>query len=300
MSKYTAYLSLIMCLGLSAATRAEFYSNAINDSSWQVSTSVLSCRMAHTVPFYGEVVVRTRAGEASALYLKADASRFQAGEADLIAASPVWMTNQHEEKLATIGMKQGTRPLWLNKSLTELILSKLNAGKEIQFVRPTWYDANEGNAKLALSSIGFKKAYERYLSCLSGLIPRNFDQLKRTTLLLPGGELQELPSSAIRELDYILTLVKHDRDIKLFYIDGHTDSIGDRAENLQLSKVRAELVAEYLKRRGVPEDWIKVRWHGERYPVASNANAGGRAKNRRVTVRLEKVEETEVLSLASR
>ncbi len=290
---------LVLALMFSASCLSETYSNAINDSSWKVHTSVLTCRMEHTVPYYGDVVFRTRAGEASGFYLRANTSRFKAGEAQIVAKSPVWMAEKSEEKIADIGIKQGTRPLWLGNSLTEKMLSKLNEGKEVQIVRPTWYGDESSNAKLAMSSIGFRKAYDRYLSCLTGLIPRNFDQLKRTALLFPGGEVEALPSTITRQLDYILTLVKHDSDIKQFYIDGHTDSIGDRVENLELSKVRAELVGDYLIRRGVPEDWVRVRWHGERYPVASNASAGGRAKNRRVTVRLEKVRETEVLSLAN-
>lgn len=282
---------------------SETYSNAINDSSWKVHSSVLSCRMEHNIPFYGDAVFRTRAGEASGFYLRAKASRFSAGQARVVAASPVWMAESKEEELAIVGMKQGTRPLWLGKSVTELMLSRLNAGEEIQIVRPTWYgadnkSADENTARLAMSTIGFRKAYARYLSCLTGLIPRNFDQLKRTALLFPGGEVEALPESITRQLDYILTLIQHDSDIKQLYVDGHTDSVGDRIENLELSKARAELVSSYLIRRGVPEDWLSVRWHGERYPVASNASAAGRAKNRRVTVRLEKVKKETVLSLA--
>jgi outer membrane protein OmpA-like peptidoglycan-associated protein len=254
--------------------------------------------MEHSIPYYGEAVFRTRAGEASGFYLKADTSRFKAGEAQVVAASPIWMSQPSEEVIATIGMKQGTRPVWLGKSVTELMLAKLNAGKEVHIVRPTWYESQQHDAKLAMSTIGFRKAYERYLRCLSGLIPRNFDQLKRTALLFPGGKVDALPSSITRQLDHILTLVKHDQDVKQFFIDGHTDSVGDRIENLELSKLRAELVGDYLTRRGIPEEWVKVRWHGERYPVASNANSSGRAKNRRVTVRLEKVKEPETLSLA--
>ena len=65
-----------------------------------------------------------------------------------------------------------------------------------------------------------------------------------------------------------------------------------------MSKGRAELISQYLARRGIPESWITVRWHGERYPAVSNASKAGRAKNRRVTVRLERVKEIDVLPIA--
>lgn len=295
---------LRVCLGLAFAGSALFahaqtYSNQINESSWQSISSVFSCELRHDVPYYGQVVFRTRAGEASGFYLRALTSRFKAGEVDILARSPVWVSEPRQEVIATVGMKQGTRPLWLGTSVTERMLASLKQGMNIELDGNAWYQQPAPPAKLQMSTIGFQDEYEQYLSCLTSLVPRNFDQLKRTSLLFPGGMVDELPSSITVQLDRILKLVKHDAKVRLFYIDGHTDSVGDRDENLELSKVRAELVAQYLKRRGVPEDWITLRWHGERYPVTSNATATGRAKNRRVTVRLERIEEIEVLPLAS-
>ena len=45
---------------------------------------------------------------------------------------------------------------------------------------------------------------------------------------------------------------------------------------------------KYLVSGGVDRASIVLRWHGERYPVASNRTVAGRAKNRRVTVRVSK------------
>lgn len=298
MGKKTFY-GLVLLLFSHSSVFAEVYSNAINTSSWRADSSVFSCQLVHEVPFYGDAVFRTRAGEASGFYLRAKTSRFKAGEARLVASSPVWVSEPHSEELAVVGMKQGRRPLWLGTAITERMLSKLSAGMEVGLERGTWYASGNNNARLAMSGIGFRDEYEKYLSCLTRLIPANFDQLKRTALLFPGGELDKLPSSVASSLNKILALVKHDAKVRMFYIDGHADSVGDRDENLELSKLRAELVSEYLKRRGIPEDWIILRWHGERYPVAPNGNAAGRAKNRRVTVRLERIEEIEVLPLAA-
>lgn len=281
------------------------YSNEINISSWRAETSVFSCQLIHSVPLFGDAVFRTRAGERSGFYLRAQTSRFKAGEASVTAESPVWSHEQVREALATVKMKQGTRPLWLGNTHAEQMLSRLGQGLQLSFSSASWYDPKSGKPlELAISNIGFQKEYERYLACLSSLIPRNFDQLRRTALRFPSGEPSDedesLPRSLSAQLDNILQLVKHDRKIRYFYIDGHTDSVGDRDENLALSKRRADLVFEYLKRRGVPEDWMTVRWHGERYPAMSNASSRGRAKNRRVTVRLERVEEIDVLPLAAK
>lgn len=293
---------------LAATTQASVYTNAINDGSWQAQSSVFECSLAHEVPLFGRAVFRTRAGETSNFYLRSHAAKFEAGSAVVYAKAPVWKADglgeESVEALGQVNVKRGTRPMWLGTQNSEKMLTELSSGNEIEFVRKAWFE-DEGNphVRLILSNIGFQKAYTRYLNCLASLLPRNFDQMKRTALYFPAGPVETkdgMRGENMRKLDNILALVKHDNKIRQFFIDGHTSSPGDRAENLELSKQRAQMVAEYLKRRGIPEDWIQIRWHGERYPVATNATSAGRAKNRRVTLRVERVEEVEVLPLAQK
>jgi len=299
-ARKTAFTTLLISVLLPLQAAAIEYTNAINENSWRTISSVQECRLEQRVPFFGEVVFRTRAGEASGTYLRARSPRFQAGEAKLIARSPIWLPESREEFLGTVPVKRGTRPLWLGSETTELILAQLASGKEVELVKESWYLPEPSEPiKLAITNIGFRPEYRKYLRCLSGLLPANYDQMKRTALYFPPGDTDELSAAMTRKLDRMLKLVKYNKTIRQFYIDGHTDSLGDRAENLELSKSRAELVQQYLTRRGIPADWITLRWHGERYPVASNGSPAGRAKNRRVTVRMEKVEEIEVLPIAS-
>ncbi len=65
-------------------------------------------------------------------------------------------------------------------------------------------------------------------------------------------------------------------------IVGHTDSIGRADRNKVLSLERAKSVARYLVSRGVDRNRLKYAGRGEEEPIASNATAAGRAKNRRV------------------
>lgn len=69
-------------------------------------------------------------------------------------------------------------------------------------------------------------------------------------------------------------------------IDGHTDSTGDAAYNLSLSKLRAESVRNFLQRQGVNGQRMYVTGFGETQPIASNSTAAGRAKNRRVEIQI--------------
>jgi outer membrane protein OmpA-like peptidoglycan-associated protein len=65
-------------------------------------------------------------------------------------------------------------------------------------------------------------------------------------------------------------------------IEGHTDSVGSDAYNLDLSQRRADAVRDFLLQNGVNAAQISTRGYGKASPVASNATAEGRQQNRRV------------------
>ncbi len=68
-------------------------------------------------------------------------------------------------------------------------------------------------------------------------------------------------------------------------VDGHTDSTGSPTYNERLSLRRATAVKRWLTDHAhIGADRIGVRGYGEARPVASNADAAGRARNRRVVV----------------
>ncbi|HWW71839.1 MAG TPA: OmpA family protein, partial [Duganella sp.] len=65
---------------------------------------------------------------------------------------------------------------------------------------------------------------------------------------------------------------------------GHTDSVGSNEYNQKLSLRRAEAVKAYLVSKGLEASRVYTEGKGETQPLADNATAEGRAKNRRVTV----------------
>ncbi len=69
-------------------------------------------------------------------------------------------------------------------------------------------------------------------------------------------------------------------------IDGYTDSIGTEAYNRKLSERRADSVQAYLIAHGIDKDRLTAKGFGESKPVASNATAEGRQRNRRVEVQI--------------
>jgi outer membrane protein OmpA-like peptidoglycan-associated protein len=67
-------------------------------------------------------------------------------------------------------------------------------------------------------------------------------------------------------------------------IEGYTDSRGADETNLELSRLRAVAVRDYLISRGYPMEHIQAVGLGESRPIADNLTAEGRANNRRVEI----------------
>jgi len=79
----------------------------------------------------------------------------------------------------------------------------------------------------------------------------------------------------------------------LIDVMGHTDSTGSEQYNLDLSRRRADAVANYLVSRGVSRARVEMIGYGEQYPVADNSTPEGRAQNRRVEIRITPISQDE-------
>jgi OmpA-OmpF porin, OOP family len=69
-------------------------------------------------------------------------------------------------------------------------------------------------------------------------------------------------------------------------IGGYTDNTGDAAANLQLSQARANSVQEQLITMGINPDRLEAKGYGEGNPIADNSTDEGRARNRRISLRV--------------
>lgn len=86
-------------------------------------------------------------------------------------------------------------------------------------------------------------------------------------------------------LDELVALLKKYPESKI-YLEGHTDSDGTEEDNLTLSINRAKAVADYLTGKGIEGNRISSTGFGEMKPIASNETPAGKAKNRRVDMKL--------------
>lgn len=100
-----------------------------------------------------------------------------------------------------------------------------------------------------------------------------------------GFNKADLTKDAKAALDQLLANVASTKGY-LIVLEGGTDSVGSATYNYQLSERRADAVVQYLSENNIPPHKIYVIGLGKDKTVASNTTADGRAKNRRVDVRL--------------
>lgn len=125
-------------------------------------------------------------------------------------------------------------------------------------------------------------------------IQRQGDQIK---LIMPGSvtfssNSSDISSQFYNPLNQVAASLKQ-YDQSSIEIVGHTDSVGKRQRNLDLSMLRAQSVGNYLIAQGVNGTRINSRGAGPDQPVASNADEYGRTQNRRVEINLRPMNTTQ-------
>ena len=101
-------------------------------------------------------------------------------------------------------------------------------------------------------------------------------------VLFAGGSANLTPAANRTVLKLVQFLQINPR--RVIRVEGYSDSMGEAADNLRLSRERAQSIADVLVDLGVERKRIAVEGYGEAYPVADNASTRGRAQNRRVEI----------------
>lgn len=113
----------------------------------------------------------------------------------------------------------------------------------------------------------------------------NYKSVNEATVLF-GFDKAELTRKDKQELDEFAQQLQSQKHY-IVQVEGYTDSTGPADYNYQLSQRRADAVIHYLATKyNVPAHKIFLIGLGKDNPVAQNTSASGRAKNRRVDVRL--------------
>lgn len=96
-----------------------------------------------------------------------------------------------------------------------------------------------------------------------------------------------LSDEAKAKIDEMFTGDKVDLNNVRFEIEGYTDNLGPIELNHQVGLARANAVKQYLgEQYEIPADWITVVSYGMDKPVGDNSTPDGRARNRRVVIKV--------------
>lgn len=91
-----------------------------------------------------------------------------------------------------------------------------------------------------------------------------------------------IKQESFKLLDDVARLLVAHPELDRIRVEGHTDNVGAAAYNKDLSERRAASVVRYLVGKGVEKERLEPAGFGFERPIASNATALGRARNRRV------------------
>lgn len=278
-------LSLIMCAELTAATRS--FVADLEDVRWESRYNRLECRLSQVIPFYGEAVFFQNAGESEGFVMDViTAARQDDQQGYLKSTAPPWFPGQGHLDLAIVDIRVGKSPFLLGTTLAQRMLAELEQGRFITFFHNDWND-NQDQFEASISPVALGDNVLAYRQCKSRVLDFKFEQIRTAHLLFDLGK-SELNAKALTYVRRVAEYYSVDPTYLSVEIDGHADNIGRRRDNDELSQARADNVYNLLIQGGVPADLIIVKAYGERRPLVSNRTSKGRAKNRRVMVRIEK------------
>lgn len=159
-----------------------------------------------------------------------------------------------------------------------------------------------GIGGVAGAAIGYEKDKQirqlREATAGTGVDVTETDNGRAILLNLPNGVTFATNSYAL-EPQFLQTLDRIAQSMvqfpnSLIDVYGYTDSTGSIAYNQRLSEQRAQAVANYLVGHGVAASRIRSQGFGVGNPVASNDTEDGRARNRRVEIKIVPISQDDV------
>ncbi|KIE18991.1 flagellar protein MotY [Vibrio sinaloensis] len=255
-------------------------------SQWQMITNTpLECRLVHPIPNYGDAVFSSHASKKINLdfELKMKRPMGKTRDVSLTSMPPAWRPGEGANRITNIRFFQqfdgyvGGQTAWS-------ILSELEKGRYPTFSYQEWQSRDE-RVEVALSSVLFQNSYNAFSDCIANLLPYSFEDIAFTILHYDRTSV-ELNKQSQKRLAQIAEYIRHNQDIDLVLVSTYTDAEDSKSASQNLSERRAEVLQDYFKSLGLPEDRIRVQGYGKRRPVDDNASPIGKDRNRRVVISL--------------
>jgi len=283
----TKILGYSLLISFSCQASYKTYEAEFAESQWVFSGNPLTCQLSHQIPRYGEAIFNRQAGKQQPLEFNLHYKRHPVSQvkvASVQSLSPSWLPHRRARSLGEMPIQKGASIFKATQNSSWKLLNELEDGRFPTF-RYQAFDSIQDQVAVSLSSVGFRQPFDQFLSCLTSLVPYKLHELQRLTLHF------DFDKASIRKayqskLKALAAYVRYDPTIEVVFISGYTDSKGPRGYNHKLSKKRIAAVQQILTLDGVSAARFKTLAFGEKNPIASNRKPSGRAKNRRVYIRV--------------
>lgn len=275
-------LPLFICLNAMSLE----YGGDINSTQWRTFGSIFECNFEQEIPGYGTANFYHRAGEGLSFRLNAKRNLMDYSYAQVSILPAPWQPSADSESLGRTKINKKEPQVRLDTKRSNQFMHALLEGLWPSINHLAFYDGNK-SIRIRISAVQFKTHYQDYMSCIKQLLPMNFDQVSKQKIMYDSAQ-EYIDARDKKILDRVIFYIKKDPRVFAVYLDGHADSVGRRYDNRQMSRKRVEDVERYFIKKGIDSEMLTTRFHGSRYPIASNKTSRGRAANRRVTIRLEK------------
>lgn len=164
------------------------------------------------------------------------------------------------------------------------VVMRIRAGRKYRMVIEK-FDTLFDMGVLTVPEEGFKALYKQRLKIK--YIVKDYLETYELHVHFKTNE-HELDLEDLHVLSALYQKMK-DNNVMRIEIAAHTDNVGHDKYNMRLSQRRADAVRDYLLGEGIDPSRIVSKGYGETQPLADNNTEEGRAKNRRVEVRVIKL-----------
>ena len=264
---------------MSFSSRAEVIMSSLDLIRWEFKGDQFSCLLNQKVNKYGTLHIVAKPSAPLQIKLSSPRLLKTIVDAQIYALYSPW--GDLVKKDITDADLPTTSGELSFKSGMEPILSAIRQGAWLGI---RWKSGSEIIEHI-IPTVRLENALNQFESCRLALPKVGYQQARDTVIYFKSGQ-RVVNNDQREDLLHLAEYIELDSKIKKVLVDGHTDSIGSRVANVQMSRIRADDVASLLMEFGVSRSLIETRAHGARYPVAKNNTTKGRNKNRRVTVRV--------------
>lgn len=281
-----ATLRRTACLGLllySTSSTAQY--DGMTGAVWLEKSEADRCSISQTLgPTGGTATFQQREGQRLGFFVDQHPLVSISSDSRIYAAPPLW---RHDQPLTLLGetrRARGNRPFQIPAEIAERMLHSLSMGEAALFSHLDPGLTNEV-ATLTLSPAFLYPALNEFRRCVQALAPFNPNKLDLFEVRFAYGEAS-LGRQAQARLSRLIQRLEKETDLTAIKITGFTDNGGAVHENLEMARMRALSVENYLLAAGVDSRLLKRGYLGQAQPRYSNQSAAGRAGNRRVEIQI--------------